>query len=96
MDREFSAVSITNPHLVVFVDEINVAEVEEVGKKANSDKEVLPKGVNVNFVKIMDEDSIYVKTYERGVGLTKVLWYRDGFSLNYNGKKNHDSKRKRT
>lgn len=68
---EFSAFSITNPHLVTFVNKVDVEEVVEVGKKANSRKGCLPKGVNVNFVRKIDEDSIYVKTYERGVGLTK-------------------------
>lgn len=66
----FSAVSITNPHLVAMPDKIEEKELVEVGEKANNCKELLPKGVNVNFVRIIDEDSMYVKTYERGVGLT--------------------------
>lgn len=68
---EFSAFSITNPHLVTFVDKVDIDEVIKVGEKANSRKGCLPKGVNVNFVRKIDEDNIYVKTYERGVGLTK-------------------------
>lgn len=67
----FTAVSITNPHLVTFVDEIDITQIEEIGIKANSTKSILPQGVNVNFVRVLSEDSIYVKTYERGVGLTK-------------------------
>lgn len=69
--REFTAISITNPHLVSFVEEIEKEELKTVGIKANDTRDLLPKGVNVNYVKEIDEDSIYVKTYERGVGLTK-------------------------
>ncbi|WP_163192810.1 diaminopimelate epimerase [Clostridium thermarum] len=68
----FSAVSVTNPHLVAIVDDIDVEELVEVGKTANNSPDLLPKGVNVNFVKVIDTNNIYVKTYERGVGLTKA------------------------
>ncbi|KXG75007.1 diaminopimelate epimerase [Thermotalea metallivorans] len=68
---EFSALSISNPHIVSIVDHIDERVLKEIGEKANNIKEVFPKGVNVNFVKILDEQSIYVKTYERGVGLTQ-------------------------
>lgn len=68
----FSAISITNPHLVAIVDEISEGQLQEVGYKANNTPEILPKGVNVNFVKVIDGQNIYVKTYERGVGLTKA------------------------
>jgi diaminopimelate epimerase len=68
----FSAVSVTNPHLVAIVEEIKEAELVQVGKTANNSPDLLPKGVNVNFVKVIDKKNIYVKTYERGVGLTKA------------------------
>ncbi|MCD2347359.1 MULTISPECIES: diaminopimelate epimerase [Clostridium] len=68
---KFAAISITNPHLISIVNEIDTNELVEVGVKGNSTKSVLPKGVNVSFVKVFDEKDIYVKTYERGVGLTK-------------------------
>lgn len=71
-ELSFSAVSVTNPHLVAIVDEIREGELVAVGKTANSSPALLPKGVNVNFVKVIDKNNIYVKTYERGVGLTKA------------------------
>lgn len=66
----FSAVSITNPHLVSIVEEIDIDQLVKVGLTANSGISILPKGVNVNFARLMEPDSMYVKTYERGVGLT--------------------------
>lgn len=68
---KFAAVSITNPHLISMVDEIDTKELVEVGLKGNNTRSLLPKGVNVSFVKVFDKRDIYVKTYERGVGLTK-------------------------
>lgn len=68
---KFTAISITNPHLISIMDGISKDELVDVGVKGNSTKSILPKGVNVSFVKIFDEKDIYVKTYERGVGLTK-------------------------
>lgn len=68
----FSAVSVTNPHLVSIVEEIKEEQLVSVGTKANSTPSLLPKGVNVNFVRVIDGHNIYVKTFERGVGLTKA------------------------
>jgi diaminopimelate epimerase len=68
---EFTAVSITNPHIVTIVDKFDNKAILDIGRKANTLKNIFAKGVNVNFVKILDGNSIYVKTYERGVGLTK-------------------------
>lgn len=68
---KFTAVSITNPHLISIVNEIDEGELVDAGVKGNTTKSVLPQGVNVSFVKVFDEKDIYVRTYERGVGLTK-------------------------
>lgn len=70
--EKFTAIACPNPHLVVLTKEIKEDEIEEVGIKANSTKSVLPQGANVNYLKILGEDSVYVKTYERGVGFTKA------------------------
>jgi diaminopimelate epimerase len=67
----FTAVSMPNPHIVSIVNNISDTELEQIGEKANQLTALFPKGVNVNFCKIIDNSSIYVRTYERGVGLTK-------------------------
>ncbi len=66
----FTAVSMPNPHLVAIVDDISDSELEKIGKLANQSPDKIPNGTNVNFCKILDSNSIYVRTYERGVGLT--------------------------
>lgn len=70
-DLEFTAVSITNPHAVTFVKKFDNNKIVRIGYKANNLKTVFPKGVNVNFVRELSIGNIYVKTYERGVGITK-------------------------
>ena len=68
----FTALSIPNPHIVAIVDTIDEKAIDEMGKKANLNKEIFPRGVNLNFVKPLGENTIYVQTYERGVGLTNA------------------------
>jgi diaminopimelate epimerase len=68
----FTALSIPNPHIVSMVDEIDEKAIDEMGKKANTNKDIFPRGVNLNFVKPLGENTIYVQTYERGVGLTNA------------------------
>ncbi|MBC8062392.1 MAG: diaminopimelate epimerase [Clostridiaceae bacterium] len=68
----FTALSIPNPHIVTIVDTIDEKAIEEIGIKANLDKNIFPRGVNLNFVKPLGENIIYVQTYERGVGLTNA------------------------
>lgn len=69
-EYSFSAVSITNPHLVALVDSIDEEKLMAIGLRANINKQLLPTGANVNFVRIINHDCIFVRTYERGVGLT--------------------------
>jgi diaminopimelate epimerase len=66
----FTALSLTNPHLVAIVDEVRRHELEDVGHKANHSKALLPKGVNVTFCKPLGANSIFTGTYERGAGIT--------------------------
>ncbi len=67
--RRFTALSVPNPHIVTFVDKVNVTELETIGKRANSIS-TFPNGVNVSYCKVLDDNNIYVVTYERGVGIT--------------------------
>lgn len=70
-DRCFNItyVNMGVPHVVIFVDEINVEDILKYGPMIEHHK-LFPHGTNVNFVKIGRCGDIYVRTWERGVGLT--------------------------
>ena len=55
-----------SPHYVEFVACADSTDVFEKGKQIRYSDDFKPEGTNVNFVQI-DEDSLYVRTYERGV-----------------------------
>ena len=59
-------------HIVIYIDEKNLNKeyVTKVGKIIQSNKEVFPDSINVNFVSVIDKKNIKVMTYERGAGLT--------------------------
>ena len=67
---KFTALALPNPHIVGFVPDIDESALKVIGEKANKLRSLLPHGVNVNLGKIISETSIYVATYERGVGIT--------------------------
>ena len=56
-----------SPHYVKFVDKLENMEVKEQGKTIRYSKEFNAKGINVNFVEELDDHTIFVRTYERGV-----------------------------
>lgn len=55
------------PHVVVFVPDIETARLEEMGPEIRNHVFFAPKGTNVNFVQVLEEHRIAVRTYERGV-----------------------------
>lgn len=56
-----------SPHLIRFVKYIDDYPVYEEGKRIRYDDFFKPGGTNVNFVELLDDNTIYVRTYERGV-----------------------------
>jgi diaminopimelate epimerase len=68
-DHRFTAVAIPNPHLVTFVDTIDEDELVRVGTICEAAPDWLPNRANVSFVTVK-ADAIFVRTFERGVGLT--------------------------
>ena len=55
-----------SPHYVVFKESVDNVDVNKEGREIRWSKEFAPGGTNVNFVEV-DEQGIYVRTFERGV-----------------------------
>jgi diaminopimelate epimerase len=56
-----------SPHYIRFVDDIHQYPVVEEGRKIRYSEAFKPGGTNVNFVQLLPDNTIYVRTYERGV-----------------------------
>jgi len=56
-----------SPHFVKFCNSINNINVFESGRELRNNKEISEDGININFTEIIDNSSIKVRTYERGV-----------------------------
>lgn len=71
LDKNFevNAMLMGVPHVVILVDDISIEEVCKYGPLLEKNKN-FPKGTNVNFVKIEDNNDIIVSTWERGCGYT--------------------------
>ena len=67
---EVTAVSMGNPHAVIFVDEEIEDELFFKVGPAIEKSEYFPKNTNVEFVKIISDEEISVRVWERGVGET--------------------------
>jgi diaminopimelate epimerase len=66
---EFGAVSMGNPHVVIPVESVDAAPVEELGA-AFQRHPSFPQSVNVGFMQPDGERRIRLRVYERGVGET--------------------------
>ncbi len=55
------------PHAVAFVDELEGIPVEHWGRAIRYHRHFAPGGANADFVRVVDEHTIMVRTYERGV-----------------------------
>jgi diaminopimelate epimerase len=70
-DKEFhvTAVSMGNPHAVIFADSLTDELVHNYGSKLESHP-FFPKRVNVEFVKVLSDGEIEMRVFERGCGET--------------------------
>ena len=56
-----------SPHVVCFVDDIERVPVAKLGRMIREAPALLPGGANVDFVSVGRDNSIKLRTYERGV-----------------------------
>lgn len=62
-------VSMGNPHYVTFVDDIAHMDIATYGPKIENDA-AFPQRCNIEFAEITDKDTIRVRVWERGSGIT--------------------------
>jgi len=55
------------PHAVLIVEDLEVARVREIGRLLRFHGQFQPAGTNVNFISVVDRQSLKIRTYERGV-----------------------------
>jgi diaminopimelate epimerase len=55
------------PHAVVWVDDVDSLDVEQMGRAIRRHEAFAPAGANANFAQIIDRSTLSVRTYERGV-----------------------------
>lgn len=70
----FTALAVPNPHLISLVETEHLhSDLQtNLSEEVNGPNQWFPDGVNVSFVKPIKPGSIYVRTYERGVGFTNA------------------------
>jgi diaminopimelate epimerase len=61
------SINTGSPHYIQFVKDINSLDVFNHGKGIRNSQAFLEKGINVNFVEAINDYTIFVRTYERGV-----------------------------
>ena len=66
---KITAVSMGNPHAVTYMEDIYNLDIENVGPKFELNP-IFPDRVNTEFVKVIDENTVAMRVWERGSGET--------------------------
>lgn len=64
-----TAVSMGNPHTVVFIDDVKGLNIEKVGPLFENHT-LFPRRVNTEFVRVIDKKTVEMRVWERGSGET--------------------------
>lgn len=68
-DYTITCVSMGNPHCVVFIEEPENLEIEKIGPLFENNP-LFPDRINTEFIKIVDENTLIMRVWERGAGET--------------------------
>ena len=66
-----TAVSMGNPHFVVFVEDAQTIPLEQWGPSLETHK-LFPRKTNVEFVQVLNKYAIRMRVWERGAGITRA------------------------
>ncbi len=64
-----TAVSMGNPHLILFTDDLKKIQLSKWGPLLENHP-LFPNRINVHFVQMIDQANLIQKTWERGAGIT--------------------------
>ncbi len=64
---QYAVLNTGSPHYIKYANDVANINVVEQGREIRNSKPFAEEGINVNFVESLDQDSIFVRTYERGV-----------------------------
>lgn len=67
---EVTAVSVGNPHAIIFTDNVDAIDVEKCGSEIENMTDIFPNKVNVSFVEVQNENNLKLRFWERGSGET--------------------------
>lgn len=68
-EYRMTGISMGNPHAVVYVEDVQGLEIEEIGPKFEY-HERFPQRINTEFVKVLDRENVEMRVWERGSGET--------------------------
>lgn len=68
-EYRMTGVSMGNPHDVVYIEDVKGLEIEKIGPKFEC-HERFPKRINTEFVRVLDEETVEMRVWERGSGET--------------------------
>jgi diaminopimelate epimerase len=66
---KMTGVSMGNPHVVVYMEDLEHLDIEKIGPDFENHK-IFPNRINTEFVKILDQKTIQMRVWERGSGET--------------------------
>jgi len=66
---DVNVISMGNPHAVIKINDFNKCDIKKISESLQNSPQ-FPKSVNVGFLKTIDKNTIRLKVYERGSGLT--------------------------
>lgn len=65
----FTGINMGNPHCVIFMDEVEDLDLKAVGQPIEVHP-MFPRKTNVEFVKVIDRQTLRMRVWERGAGIT--------------------------
>ena len=65
----FTAVTVGNPHAVIYADEIDSLDLYKIGPEFENN-ELFPERINTEFVKVISDTHLQMRVWERGSGET--------------------------